>query len=169
MADQDAFRAALLERIRRAREAVFRAEAHAAEAAKEAEVQRSRRDAAVRLYEVEFGEVPPTAVKVTPPPRSTKMRLRSRADLPRSGVDGPLSGLTWQDALHAVLAESEALHVREIWDRLDAGGFTTSASDPLRSIVAVALRTPGIVRAAPNTYTLIEREPTGDPAEKAQG
>ena len=116
---------------------------------------RQRLEAAESMYRVEFGELPPMAVVVEPPPRSTPTQSRSRRDLPRSGVDGPLTGLSWQDAISQVLTDAGTpLHVREIWRRLDAGGFRSDARDPLRSIVAVVLRTAGIVRAAPNTYGL---------------
>jgi hypothetical protein len=66
--------------------------------------------------------------------------------------DGALSGLSWEDAICAVLADNGPLHVKEIWQRLAAGGFRTTAKDPLRSIVAVATRSPNLIRAWPNIY-----------------
>ena len=62
----------------------------------------------------------------------------------------------WRDAVIDVLSKAgRPLHAREIWQRLDASGFATDAADPLRSVVAIAIRTPEqIHRTGPNTFAL---------------
>jgi len=69
--------------------------------------------------------------------------------------DGPLSGKSWEEAITSVLARTGPLHVKEIWQQLQDGGFRTAAQDPLRSIVAVSIRSqPRIVRVGANRYGL---------------
>lgn len=101
---------------------------------------------AEELYEAEFGR----ALDSSAPDRE---ELKS----PIGGWEpsGPLTGWSWGDALVKTLADSDGpLHVKEIWARMRAAGFTTEAQDPVRSVVAIAVRHPRIVKAAPNTYVL---------------
>jgi len=98
------------------------------------------------LYEAEFGGKFDSGAMERPEPP------------PRVGgwePSGPLTGSSWGDALVQTLAESDGpLHVKEIWARMRSAGFTTEAQDPVRSVVAIAVRHPRIVKAAPNTYAL---------------
>lgn len=145
MADEDArFRAQLEHRISSYALLSTRLEARIAELQEELETVVSRRQSAEALYRVEFGEV----FDGNRPVERPASRTRS----------GPLSGLSWVDAITRVLREEgPALHVKQIWEGLDAGGFRTDARDPLRSIVAIAVREPTIVKVAPNTYGLVSR------------
>lgn len=158
MASDDPFAAALLSRIRANREALRRLEDRLGAIERERDLARSRIDAAEAMYKAEFGDLPKLQAGVVVPPETgstTKTQSRSRRDLPRSEVEGPLTGSSWHEAIRSVLTEAgEPLHVREIWQQLDSRGFRTDARDPLRSIVAVCLRMPGVVRAGPNTYTV---------------
>jgi hypothetical protein len=117
-----------------------------------------RRESAESLYEVEFG---------APFVESTDNE-RHDPDASRPGI-GPLTGLSWGDALVRVLDENGPLHIKEIWRLLEDGGFRTDAQDPLRSIVAIAVRLEPVVRVAPNTYAVangrtIVGNPTADTA-----
>lgn len=106
------------------------------------------------LYEAEFGQ----KFDSSSPERSEAAPLIGGWE-----PSGPMTGWSWGDALVKTLAESDSpLHVKEIWARMRAAGFTTEARDPVRSIVAIAVRHPGIVKAAPNTYTLNERSSPSD-------
>lgn len=109
-----------------------------------------RRGAAEDLFRAEFGEVPPPE---SPPRPASQMDLtQSEEALP---PDGPLSGKSWEEAITSVLARTGPLHVKEIWQQLQDGGFRTAAQDPLRSIVAVSIRSqPRIVRVGANRYGL---------------
>jgi hypothetical protein len=102
-----------------------------------------RLDAAEELYRREFGLQPPGAE-----PR----RTGRRSALP------PAEGQpSWREAIVGVLsAQGRPLHVKEIWEALLDTGFRTESRDPLRSIVAIAVRDPNITRTAPNTYGLSE-------------
>lgn len=114
----------------------------------ELEAVRRRRRSAEELFRAEFGNVP------------------ADLDAPHAGEDdddepaptrttGPLTGAPWSEAIVRVLTEEAgALHVREIWKRLAANGFRSDARDPVRSVVAIAVRHPGIVKVRPNTYAL---------------
>jgi hypothetical protein len=103
-----------------------------------------RRASAEELYEVEFGEQLSEA--------GPEAALFERPEL----EVGPLTGLSWVEAMTRVLEEAgEPLHVTEIWERLEEGGFRTDARDPVRSIVAIAVRgTRSFRKAGPNRYGL---------------
>jgi len=113
----------------------------------ELEAVRRRRRSAEELFTAEFGRVPEDVKLVD-----------GEADDPSdrtSWTPGPLTGLAWSDAMIRVLErEPEGLHAREIWRRLAANGFRTDAADPVRSVVAIAVREPTIVKVGPNTYAL---------------
>lgn len=127
-----------------------RLEVQIAEWQRELDVIAARRASAEAMYEAEFGK---PFDPERPAPVSSTSSTRS----------GPLSGLSWIDAIERVLREKgPALHVKAIWENLEAGGFRTDARDPLRSIVAIAVRDPGIVKVAPNTYQLSGLSPSGD-------
>lgn len=115
---------------------------------------RKRRRNAEALYRAEYGDEDLTAYSTSEHEGDHQQAAEAPARYVAANL-GPLFGESWAGAMTSVLAEStEPLHVAEIWRRMRDGGFTSSARDPLRSIVAVAIRTPGVVRAAPNTYTL---------------
>lgn len=102
-----------------------------------------RIEAAEELYRREFeGEPPETTAAQRP--RSTRIR--------GSDVGQP----PWREAVLDVLRkEGQPLHAKEIWRRLQESGFQTSAADPLRSVVAIAIRSPDqIHRVGPNTFAL---------------
>lgn len=161
MQEDEEFRKQLLDRVDRYKRAATKAKDRLAEIEEEIRTLESRQQAAEKLYKAEFGASPPTArsVAVTPPPIR---RGRPKREIPRSNIDGPLTGMTWQDAMRDVLANGP-LHVREIWDRLDEGGFQTDSQDPLRSIVAVALRMPELTRTDANTYGFAGSAPKSQP------
>ncbi len=95
--------------------------------------------AAAQLYEVEFGSAVST-------PQSEESSLDTDAP-------GDMSQLSWADAMEKVLLAAERpMHVREVWARLQAGGFKTDSRDPLRSIVSIAIRKPQFVRVGRNIY-----------------
>ena len=101
-----------------------------------------RLDAAEELYRREFGLQPPGAE-----PRGRRRRTAA----PPVAEAQP----SWREAIAGVLsARGRPLHVKEIWDALLDAGFRTESQDPLRSIVAIAVRDPSIERTGPNTYTL---------------
>lgn len=102
-----------------------------------------RIEAAEELYRREFDKEPPDSTADVRP-RATRIR--------RAGTGQP----SWRDAVIAVLRDSDRpLHAREIWQRLRDSGFQTDAVDPLRSVVAIAIRTEDkIRRVAPNTFAL---------------
>lgn len=109
-----------------------------AELQEELEAVERRLRAAEQLHEVEFGTTPS-------PDGSTNGLSRLTS----------LSHLPWHEAIRRVLEqESRPLHVSEIWQRLQTGGFCTEARDPLRTIVAVAIRSQDMERVAPNVYAL---------------
>jgi hypothetical protein len=100
-----------------------------------------RLDAAEELYGREFGVQPPGAE----PRRSGRQSVVPVIDRQPS----------WREAIAGVLsARGRPLHVKEIWEALLDSGFRTDSRDPLRSIVAIAVRDPNIQRTAPNTYGL---------------
>lgn len=71
--------------------------------------------------------------------------------------------MSWIDAIERVLRQhGPALHVKSIWEYLEADGFRTEARDPLRSIVAIAVREPSVVKVGPNTYALSGLGPSED-------
>jgi len=114
---------------------------------------RKRRRSAEALYRAEFGDDDPVRVGHSPDDSGSPAALSPTLYGPVP--IGPLFGASWADALTGVLAEAgEPLHVTEIWQRLRDRGFTTTTRDPLRSIVSIAVRTPGVVRAGPNIYTI---------------
>ena len=147
------FHASLLRRVDRYRAVEEKLRRRFDEVKRELEKAESRREAAETLYEAEFGAQPDERAKAAT--ESTKSRSEL-AEAARRLPDGALTGLSWQDAINHVLAEGEPLHVREIWRRLADGGFKTRAQDPLRSIVAVVVRMPGVVRAGANTYAVVD-------------
>jgi hypothetical protein len=103
-----------------------------------------RIEAAEELYRREFDSDPPDSTVRVHPRRATRIR-RAEAGQP-----------SWRDAVIGVLRDADRpLHAREIWQRLQESGFQTDATDPLRSVVAIAIRTPeAIHRTAPNTFAL---------------
>lgn len=103
-----------------------------------------RIEAAEELYRGEFGGEPPDASATTRSRRATRIR-RAEAGQP-----------SWRDAIIDVLRRSDRpLHAREIWRRLQESGFQTDAADPVRSVVATAIRTSDrIRRTGPNTFAL---------------
>lgn len=102
-----------------------------------------RLEAAEELYRREFGLTPPDSEPVR----------KRRPPVSRAG-DGRRQ--SWREAMVSVLRSSERpLHVKEIWQALADSGFETASRDPLRSIVAIAVRDPRIERSAPNTYRLV--------------
>ena len=112
----------------------------------ELEALQRRRRSAEHLYQVEFG---------------ADVRAGANGSNGQRGP-GALTGLPWAEAMSRVLRqEGGPLHVKEIWRRLNEGGFRSDAADPVRSVVAIALRHGGIVRVGPNTYTLDGQLPLG--------
>jgi hypothetical protein len=102
-----------------------------------------RIEAAEELYRREFGREPPDSTSA--PDRRRATRIRRTEDQP-----------SWRDAVLGVLASAETpLHAREIWQRLRDSGFQSDAVDPVRSVVALAIRTDEIHRTGPNTFALI--------------
>jgi hypothetical protein len=103
-----------------------------------------RIEAAEELYRREFDTEPPETAEGSVQPRTRRIR-RVRTEQ-----------LTWRDAVIRVLDdEGGPLHAREIWRRLEESGFETIANDPLRSVVATAIRMPDqITRVGPNTFAL---------------
>jgi hypothetical protein len=100
-----------------------------------------RLEAAEELYRREFGLQPPGSEA----PRSGRRAA--------AGANGQQQ--SWREAIVAILsARQRPLHVKEIWQALVDAGFQTESRDPLRSIVAIAVRDPAIERTAPNTYGL---------------
>jgi hypothetical protein len=103
-----------------------------------------RLEAADELYRREFG--------VTPPGSQPARRAPRKPSATGASKDGQQS---WREAIVAVLvARGQPLHVKEIWQALLDSGFVTTSRDPLRSVVAIAVRDPRIKRTAPNTYGL---------------
>jgi HB1, ASXL, restriction endonuclease HTH domain len=149
--DDDArFREQLERRIVRDLLLESRLEVRLAELKEELAAISARRKSAEAMYQAEFGESfdaeRPVQMEHALPARS-----------------GPLSGLSWIDAIERVLRESgPALHVKSIWENLEAGGFRTQARDPLRSIVAIVVREPSIVKVGPNIYALSGLSPSED-------
>lgn len=125
-----------------------------------------RLEAAEELYRREFGAVPPGSE-----PRRGRRRDSSRT------VPSPRGRQSWRDAIIAVLTTSNRpMHVKEIWQALLDAGFQTDSQDPLRSIVSIAVRDPGIHRTAPNTYSLngntklqVQRDGDGEVVTAIQG
>ncbi len=117
-----------------------------------------RREAAEELYEGEFGPSTPDALL---PPEAAVRTVEL----------GPLTGLSWAEAMTRVLQEAERpLHVKEIWQRLQEGGFRTNSRDPVRSVVAIAVRDPGnFPRAGPNCYGLATAAPLAAQSQKGGG
>lgn len=137
------FRRQLQRRILTYRERRAALTAHRAEIDAEIDDMERRLHSAEELHEAEFGE-------------AFTLGSAEAADVqvPEPRV-GPLTRLSWGDAVIRVLDENGPLHVKEIWRLLQEGGFRTDARDPLRSIVAIALRLePRVLRVAPNTYAL---------------
>lgn len=149
MSQSDNFKIQLLRRIAGYRTAEGRVRLRGKEIQSELEATESRRSAAERLYEAEFGSLPDTI-----PPRDTLL-IESEALTP----EGPLTGMSWAAAISTILEEQGPLHVKDIWHHLQEGGFRTKARDPLRSIVAVAIREPKISRVGANRYGLREVSP----------
>lgn len=128
---------------------------------------RERREAAERLYRAEYGSG-------EPPGQSTE-RTGTQAEFPlviphRPAAGSSLAGLSWEAAILRVLQhEGGPLHVKEIWSRLASGGFRTVARDPLRSIVAVSVRSRKIARTGPNTYVASNGTAASTGAESGVG
>jgi hypothetical protein len=148
---EDSFQAALQNRILMYAQAEQQAEARLSEVQSEVERLRQRREASETLFEAEFGSKPPPgAADASTPGLFTDSELGQ--------MQGPLSGMRWEQAIEAVLRDADApMHVRDIWDRLAAGGFRTTARDPLRSIVTISLRSPNIHHVGPRTFGLAAR------------
>jgi hypothetical protein len=150
VAQSDSFRSQLLHRIDSYRESEARVDARLAELAGEKAAQAKRRGAAEDLFRAEFGEVPAPEPQARPAPQ-LDLTQSEEAQPP----EGPLTGKSWEEAITAVLEETGPLHVKDIWQRLQDGGFRTDARDPLRSIVAVSVRSkPRIERVGANRYGL---------------
>lgn len=134
MGSAEPFEAQLRRRIEHARElrSTLRMRIHDLEQQRHAVERRLR--AAEELYRAEFGHhAAPTSVD----------------------AEGRYVDMAWREAVIEVLREAtEPMHVREIWQRLRAGGFRTDAQDPLRSLAAIAVRTPALQKASPNTFVL---------------
>lgn len=113
----------------------------------ELDAVRRRRRSAEDLFTAEFGRVPEDVKVVADDDNESADRS--------SWTPGPLTGLSWSEAMMRVLEqEPEGLHAREIWRRLATNGFRSDAADPVRSVVAIAVREPAIVKVRPNTYAL---------------
>lgn len=137
------FRRQLQRRILTYRERQAALAAHRAEIDAEMEDMEKRLQSAEALHEAEFGEPFMLGSVDHPDARTPEPRV------------GPLTRLSWGDAVIRVLDQNGPLHVKEIWRLLQEGGFRTDARDPLRSIVAIAIRLePRVLRLAPNTYAL---------------
>lgn len=148
----DQFQMALHTRLEGIREAEERARERAEAASAELERLRARRIATERLYETEYGALPGASLT------QSKHDSSVRAD-PDVRAAGPLTGLSWEDAMKRVLRDAgQGLHVKEIWSRLSAGGFTSGARDPLRSVVTIAIRSPAIAKEGPNIYAVTSME-----------
>ena len=141
MSYDDMFRSLLARRIQsfREHEAAVQSRIDALAAEKDSIV--ARRRTAEELYQAEFGELEAW---------DEDLSFEVIADA------GPLTGLSWAEAMTQVLRDAgEPLHVKEIWQRLQAGGFHTDARDPVRSVVAIAVRDTGAFpKAGPNRYGL---------------
>jgi hypothetical protein len=98
-----------------------------------------RLEAAEELYTREFGLQPP----------GSKGRRSGRKRMPRAADQQ-----SWREAIVSVLCARGPLHVNDIWQGLLDSGFQTQSRDPIRSIVAIAVRDPQIYRTAPNTYAV---------------
>lgn len=105
-----------------------------------------RIQAAEELYRQEFGAEPPAGEGTQRMRRQTRIRRTAHGQL------------SWKDAVIGVLRDAGTpLHAKEIWQRLQEGGFESNAADPVRSVVSVAIRTPEkIQRTGPNTFGLVE-------------
>jgi hypothetical protein len=138
----DPFKDELETRIARHRARLERLQAQYTELTSEIEITTGRLESAQRLYEAEFGEIyegdaPARQEPLFEPP------------------PGPLTGASWGDAIISTLQEvGRPLHVKELWAEMLARGFRSDSRDPQRSLVAMSIRHPGIVRVAPNTYAL---------------
>src|SRR5436190_10802380 len=101
-----------------------------------------RIEAAEELYRREFRTDPPDVSATAEHRRATRIR--------GSEIGQP----SWKEAVLDVLRrEGRPLHAKEIWQRLQDSGFQTAAADPLRSVVAIAIRSEDqIRRVAPNTF-----------------
>jgi hypothetical protein len=112
-----------------------------------------RIEAAEELYRREFGEEPPGTTATAHRRRSTRIK-RSESGQP-----------PWREAVLEVLRrEGRPLHAKEIWQRLQESGFQTTAVDPLRSVVAIAVRSQDqIRRVRPNTFALNGADQEGRP------
>lgn len=147
MQSDDHFRETLERRIVSYRETRAELAARVADLTAQLEDTDRRLRSAESLYAVEFGGLAGTP-GVAPD-------HGSQASMLEDSPDGPLTGLSWNEAIARVLADaSEGLHVRDIWSRLSAGGFRSDARDPLRSIAAVAVREPRLTKVRPNTFVL---------------
>jgi hypothetical protein len=157
VSDDDArFREQLQRRIVRDLLLESRLEVRLAELQEELNGISARRRSAETMYEAEFGE-----------PFDAERPVQIERALPARS--GPLSGLSWIDAMERVLREKgPALHVKSIWENLEAGGFRTRSRDPLRSIVAIAVREPSITKVGPNIYALSGLSPSGDSSSQEE-
>lgn len=180
----DPFAAALQRRIQNYSRAEATVAGRLAELAEELDRLRERRRAAEMLYEAEFGEpvAPDASVGVMAPRALTESKhvvagdqavlippgagAGEQAELVTAHVPGPLTGLPWAEAIERVMQDAGTpLHVKEVWERLVAGGFQTGSRDPLRSIVAISVRSERIVRTGPNTYGLPGAGPHQEPRD----
>ena len=101
---------------------------------------------AEEMYRQEFDAEPPDVKNpAAHPRRETRIRRANAGQMP------------WREAIITILRESGSpLHARDIWRKLQESGFQTDAKDPLRSVVAVAIRTEDhIRRVGPNTFALV--------------
>lgn len=145
-------KASLARRVIGYRERLALIDARMAEwAAERGEIEK-RRARGEALYASEFGEPVPQH-----PVRQTSTDGDRLFLQPVESSIGPLTSLRWDEAIaHVLRGHAYGLHVRAIWDQLKHGAFQTDARDPIRSIVAIALRRPDVfVRTGPNTYGLV--------------
>src|SRR4051812_13915316 len=85
----------------------------------ELDLVRSRRANAADLYTAEFGVAPPDTPLVAPTPLPA---------IRQTPAPGPYTDVPWLQAIESVLIEAGTpLHVRDIWSKLVAGGFHTTA------------------------------------------
>jgi len=145
MPESDDFRDQLIRRIDAYRQSEDRVRQRYEELRTELETMAARRTAAESLFTAEFGDLPDPA-EVGP-------RSLTESDAAKT-LEGPLTGMSWIAAITTILEKHGPLHVKDIWQLLQDGGFRTEARDPLRSIVAVAIREPRIVRVGANRYAI---------------
>jgi HB1, ASXL, restriction endonuclease HTH domain len=132
----------LAKRIQSYRDHEDRLRARIEEMQSERESVSRRRESAEELYEAEF--------------RERYSETGEAIVVVDEFHRGPLTGLSWAEAMTRVLQEAgHPLHVKQIWEKLREDGFRTNARDPIRSVVAIAVRDPvNFPKVGPNRYGL---------------